>query len=122
MNNIDYLIANELEALSIYEHLTAAQPQQTTPYDVQAELIAQRLKSHCIITRGAHGADLYTPQGDHVHAHAMPIKDKDLRDTTGAGDAFAGAFAAALSKGESHAAALQFAAYGGSLALSLIHI
>ena len=48
-----------------------------------------------------------------MRANALGIR---ARDTVGAGDAFAGAFAAALAAGESPETALRWGTVGGSLA------
>ncbi len=66
-----------------------------------------------IVTMGSRGAKLCTPDsGDLI----MPAFAVDAIDTTAAGDAFCGAFAAATANGSSFADALRFAAAGGALA------
>lgn len=49
-----------------------------------------------VVTRGADGADVYRPRAEPVHIAAAPAKPVD---TTGAGDAFAASFMAALACG-----------------------
>lgn len=56
-------------------------------------LMTDHLK-YLIITRGRHGASLYT-KNEHYHMPSFVVK---AIDTTGAGDAFIGAFLARLSK------------------------
>jgi ribokinase len=117
LDHVDYLIANELEAQSAYISIKSSHQQDGELYINQARIIAHNTQSHCIITRGAKGAYAHIIDGTTYAAPAMPIDAKDLVDTTGAGDAFAGAFAAALSKDPRNIeAALRFAAYAGSLA------
>ncbi len=115
-DHVDYLIANELEALAVYNYISGAQQREVVPYTAQAKLISESLQCHCIITRGAQGAYAQMMQGNTINADAMPINAQDLIDTTGAGDSFSGAFAAALSLQQPVELALKFAAYAGSLA------
>jgi len=69
----------------------------------------------CLITLGARGALLVNADG----AFFQPAFKTDPLDTTAAGDAFCGAFAAALASGESQKSALSFAAAAGSLATTV---
>ena len=72
----------------------------------------------CIVTLGEKGSVAYTAGGTKpLRVPALPIKAKD---TVGAGDAFAGAFAASLAKGTAPELALQYAAVAGSLACTKI--
>ncbi len=65
-----------------------------------------------LVTRGAAGATW----GDlEVAAEAVP--DEEVVDTTGAGDAFCGALAAALAAGESDESALRIAISAGAAAV-----
>jgi ribokinase len=117
LDNVDYLIANELEAQSACTQIAPKSDQMSLSYAEQAKLISVAMQSHCIITLGADGVYAYMTDGTTYTAPAMPIDAQDLIDTTGAGDAFAGAFAAALSKDRGDVGgALRFAAYAGSLA------
>jgi ribokinase len=88
----DYLIANEHEIAEIPDRRDGA--------------------TRVVVTLGAQGAQLTS--GAHiVHAPAPNVR---VVDTTGAGDAFCGAFAAALDGGRLEPAALSFACAAGSLA------
>jgi ribokinase len=78
--DIDFMIANEGEAA------TLGDPAQ----------IARELRQGLVITRGAAGAVALLRSGDTVTVPALTI---DPVDTTGAGDAFAGVFAAGLDRG-----------------------
>ncbi|MCU1396298.1 MAG: rbsK [Ilumatobacteraceae bacterium] len=66
-----------------------------------------------VVTLGARGAALHTPDGALVHVDAFAV---DAIDTTAAGDAFCGGFAASLSRGASMVDALRFAAATAALA------
>lgn len=66
-----------------------------------------------VVTRGAAGADLHRPDAPVVHQAAYPV---EVLDTTGAGDAFCGAFAASLAEDGSLELALRVGAAAGALA------
>ena len=65
-----------------------------------------------VLTRGAGGVGLHRVGSDPVHVEAFPI---DPVDTTGAGDAFCGALAAALAQGDVIEAALRRACAAGAI-------
>lgn len=66
-----------------------------------------------LITRGAEGVEYRDLEGDRVYRHpAFPV---DPIDTTGAGDTFAGYFAAALDRGDAIADALRLASAAAAL-------
>ena len=99
LQNIDWLIVNETEALSLAQAagLTMTQPEQA------AEALASRFKTQVILTLGERGAVAITEAGS-FHAKAQVI---DVIDTTGAGDAFVGGFASALLVGSTTQHALE---------------
>ena len=66
-----------------------------------------------VVTLGSRGAELCTPDGTRTMVPAFVV---DPVDTTAAGDAFCGAFAAALAAGAELLDALRFAAAAGALA------
>ena len=71
--------------------------------------------SNVVITRGADGAS-WTARGmDDIHVPALPVA---VLDTTGAGDCFAGALAAALNRGATPEDAMRFAAAAAALQVS----
>ena len=65
-----------------------------------------------LVTLGAHGA-----VWDDLGLPAVEVADDELLDTTGAGDAFCGALAAALARGEGREQALQAALEAGGAAV-----
>ncbi|MGB0920690.1 MAG: ribokinase [Alphaproteobacteria bacterium] len=100
LSALDYLIVNEGELLSLSPQGDAAG-------------LAQQHDCIVITTLGAKGAAAVTPVGEAVSVPSLPITPVD---TTGAGDCFSGAFAAALAQGHKLESALQRAAIAGSLA------
>lgn len=65
-----------------------------------------------IVTEGAAGASWHTRGAPLLHVPALPVQ---VVDTTGAGDCFAGALAAALDAGDSPEAAMRFASAAAAL-------
>jgi sugar/nucleoside kinase (ribokinase family) len=109
MNFIDILTPNETEAslLSGIEITDLASAKD-------AALAIVQLGAQCvIITMGSQGALLYD-QRQFQHISAFPALSVD---TTGAGDAFNGALAAALADGQSIAQAATYASAFASLAV-----
>lgn len=107
IQNIDFLILNGGEALSLTHHLGIDAP------DIDRCVAAlTALGPTVIVTLGADGF-LCSTDERLIRGDAL---DVDVVDTTGAGDAFCGCLAAALDQGQSLEDALQFAACGASLA------
>ncbi len=102
---VDYLVPNEYE-LSL---LTGMQPGS-----IAAELL-KSLGIRClIVTLGPDGALVLEDEFSyHIHPHHVPVVD-----TTAAGDAFAGAFAVALSEGQSTQSAATYGNAAGALAVT----
>ncbi|WP_315986394.1 MULTISPECIES: ribokinase [Bradyrhizobium] len=90
----DYLLVNEHEALDA----AAAIGLVASDYGAAAEDLARTGDLTCIVTAGAQGALAVTADGVRIRAPAPRITPVD---TTGAGDTFAGAFAAMLHEGAS---------------------
>jgi ribokinase len=107
---IDALIVNEIEAAAVAAGLDAP----PAP-DAFAQDLHRRFGCATIVTLGAEGA-LMAANGTLVRAPAPPV---GVVDTTGAGDAFAGAFAAALDRGEPWSRALAAGVAAGSLACTV---
>lgn len=102
---IDILVVNVPEAEAIGCHVLT---DSGTPADM-----ARRIGCDLFLTRGAAGVDLYGPDGSFLHEKASSI---EVVDTTGAGDTFVGALAAALDEGDGLAQALAKAARAASRA------
>lgn len=101
----DVLVLNAPEVAALASHfgLSAARA---------ASEAAERWNLAVVSTLGATGAVLATPEGQ-WHCPAAIV---DVVDTTGAGDAFAGAFGAALAARKSFIEALRDGCAGGALA------
>lgn len=102
------LVVNEVEALE----LTGQENSHDWPGTAQA---LRRLGPEIVaITLGSSGALVCTADG----TEEVPALKVDAIDATGAGDAFCGAFAAALGRGESPGDALRTAVVAGSLSVT----
>jgi ribokinase len=105
--NIDYLIVNEIEALQLAKGVGIA--------DTDPRIIARKIsdfgKHSCIITLAARGAIAANKNG----VFSIGALDVEVVDTTGAGDAFCGIFAAAILAGHSSLVALHRASVGAGL-------
>ena len=93
----DVLVANE------HELAQAAASATETGADAQARSLLASGVGAVVLTLGAKGSALYF--GDEA-VTAVPAAPAEVRDTTGAGDAFVGALAAALAAGQSLPAAV----------------
>jgi sugar/nucleoside kinase (ribokinase family) len=99
-----WLFANESEA----ELLTGE-----ADFDAQMQALGRQF-SHVVIKRGQFGAALGDRHGVRLSQPAPIVK---VIDTTGAGDAFAAGFVAALLRGEDHEACLSAGIAGGAKAV-----
>lgn len=108
---VDYLIVNETEALA-YSGIDG-HPPLTREEIVE---ICRELRSHSdqtiVVTLGADGLLASTPS-EIIELDPYPV---DAVDTTGAGDAFVGAFVSALDEGKPLRDALDFANAAGAVA------
>jgi ribokinase len=77
---------------------------------------ARRGEQTLVLKHGADGAEVRSPDGEWVH----PGFDVDVVDTTGAGDAFAAGFVAALLDGGSYERALRVGNAAGALATTVV--
>ena len=100
----DILIVNEGEGQAISGHAEAM---------AIGEALAGRVARAVVVTLGRRGAMLFEARGP-VHVLAPPVVE--VIDTTGAGDAFTGAFAARWSADGDAAAALAWGVTAGALA------
>jgi ribokinase len=105
--NIDYLIVNEIEALQLARGVGIT---ETDPHAI-ARKISDFGKHTCIITLAAKGAIAANKNG----VFSIGVLDVKVVDTTGAGDAFCGIFAASILAGDSSLVALHRASVGASL-------
>jgi ribokinase len=105
LDAVDILIANahELQRLAG----SGAAPAEL------ALALAARHGCEVLVTLGAQGALLADPGGGLLTAAAFEVA---VRDTTGAGDTFAGVFAAAISEGADLRRAMRYAAAAAALA------
>jgi len=108
LKQIDLLIVNETEAAQLAAQLGWS---ETAPEQIAARLAADFVES-CIVTLGAAGVAAYGAGG----THRLPALTVEVVDTTAAGDAFVGGFAAALHAGASMQAALAQGVVAGGLA------
>ena len=86
LRSVDVLIGNHGELAWVGEHLGTG----NNPGSLHAALGVTTVRM-----TGVQGAELMSDAG-YLHVDAMPVQ---MRDTTGAGDCFAGVFAGALSRG-----------------------
>lgn len=111
LDNVDVLVTNRREA-----EMVSGVPSRTPEDARQAavRIMRERSVGTVVVTLGQEGAVLVA--GDswtYVAGHV-----RDVVDTVGAGDAFAGAFAAALARDESRERALVLGNAAGALAVS----
>ncbi len=112
LGQIDVLVVNETEAGQLGRQLGYREKDP----EAIAGRIAGAFALDCIVTLGPAGARSYGPSGQ----YAVPALAVDVVDTTAAGDAFVGAFAAALDQGLAMEAALRQGAVAGSLACRVV--
>ena len=105
--NIDYLIVNEIEAIHLARSIGIS---DTDPQKI-ARQISDAGKHSCIITLAAKGAIAANKNG----VFQIGALDVEVVDTTGAGDAFCGIFAASILADHSSLHALHRASVGAGL-------
>jgi ribokinase len=107
LSHVDILIVNEAELRQVAERLGASGSASTA-----AEQLASELGLGVVVTLGALGAVAHV-DGEVARSPGFPVTPVD---TTGAGDAFVGAFAAALDDGRPVMDAVRLGCAAGSLA------
>lgn len=105
---VDYLMVNEIEITILALHLGF----ETVSPTMAARRITATYGTTCIVTLGSNGAFACSPKEE----WDVPALRITSVDTTAAGDAFCGAFAAQIDRGASLQEALKFAAVASSLA------
>ena len=110
IKSIDTLIVNEPEAAILLDD------RSLSDWEGASERLQAMGPRNVVITLGASGA-LARFGTDRVR---LGVPAVTVVDTTGAGDALCGAFAAALARGDSPAAALRIGVAAGSLACTVM--
>ena len=105
----DYLILNEIEADTVYSELFEKMFLGT---EEKALAISEKTGGACLITMGSKGVVL-AEKGTIVKISSLSIEPVD---TTGAGDAFVGIFAAMIDSGVDTVQAARYASAGAGLA------
>lgn len=105
----DYLILNEIEAEMIYDTLFEAKSESV---EQTAQAVAEKTGGICLVTLGKNGVSA-AGKGKTFKAGSLNIRPVD---TTGAGDAFAGIFAAMIDGGLALEDAVKTACAGAGLA------
>ena len=100
----DILVVNEIEGLALSG--------ETAPAAIGARLL-ETVRESVIITLGREGAMLCRREAT---PHARRSHEVEVVDTTGAGDAFIGAFCARLAAGEESTEALRWGLAAGAIA------
>jgi ribokinase len=111
LNIIDYVLVNEIEGRAIAEISDNSKIDRMQLPGV----LSRRHGFLCIMTLGSHGA---IAANGKIEWRIPALQVKNVTDTTGAGDAFAGCFAAAIARGQDIEAALRFANAGAGLSCS----
>lgn len=106
---LDIVIVNKLE---LAELCARQEIFGIDPVD-QARLLARALEVDVLVTLGEEGAFFMQSDGQCTACHAMPVT---AVDTTGAGDTFAGVFAAAMAAGEPVRRSMQAASVAAGIA------
>ena len=106
LRKVDILTPNETEARAL-----AGESDGASVDHLAAQLMERSGARKLVITLGARGA-LVLSDGKAVHVPAFPIQPVD---STASGDAFNGALAVALGRGQNLAAAVRFASAAGAL-------
>eukprot|EP00238_Polyblepharides_amylifera_P008056 CAMPEP_0196581284 /NCGR_PEP_ID=MMETSP1081-20130531/33426_1 /TAXON_ID=36882 /ORGANISM="Pyramimonas amylifera, Strain CCMP720" /LENGTH=344 /DNA_ID=CAMNT_0041901461 /DNA_START=65 /DNA_END=1099 /DNA_ORIENTATION=+ len=130
---LDYLMLNEVEARGLSEQQAEAIRSWSELVDIPVfdvddwdgefhkarssmAAIASVYDLTVVITLGPNGAEAVTSDNKWVHVNAVKV---EVLDTVGAGDAFVGAFAAALAEGAKLEKCMKVASISGSMACTI---
>ncbi len=109
---VDILTPNEVEA-SIFSGVKVSTPRDAAE---AARVLMGRGTKSVVVTMGSRG--VYAADG--TEERFMPCVEVEAVDTTGAGDAFSGALAAALAEGRGFFEAVEFANIAAALSVTRI--
>jgi ribokinase len=110
IEQVDYLTPNYIEALALVDHLGKELPLP----DLAAELVRIKKSGYSIVTLGAKGSLIVTPQ----ESTLVPAYSIQALDETAAGDAFNGALAVVIGEGMGLVEAVKYANAAGAIAAS----
>ncbi|HEY2669383.1 MAG TPA: ribokinase [Rugosimonospora sp.] len=113
LHTVDVLVVNETEAVALADRPAPTSPRAWT--GIAGELCGQG-PTACVITLGGQGAVAHDATG----GWTQPAFGAEVVDTTGAGDAFCGALAAALADDLPLAAAVRRGCAAGALATAKV--
>ena len=111
LKKLDYLIVNQIEARQMAAALGL--DVEKTP-ETLARALSKAGELNCIVTMGDKGSTAATVSGQIYKVKAMQLEK--VIDTTGAGDAYCGTFAACIHNGETLLSAMKHASIAGTLA------
>lgn len=109
----DVLIMNQIEAAQIGHQLHIDAGAIKKAEDL-ARVLAKEIGVTCLVTFAENGS--YAAKADGACYHVPALKIEKVVDTTGAGDAYCGTFAACIHDGKGLTEAMRYAAISGSLA------
>ena len=110
--DLDWLVVNESEAVIV----ARSQGAEIADATAAAQWLAKSRRVTVIVTLGEQGARAFLPDGRAWSIGTLPVKPVD---TTAAGDAFVGAFAAAVERGQDLPSALRYGSAAGALACTV---
>ena len=112
LGQVDILTPNEVET----ESLSGVRVSTATDAEIAAKMLLDKGLSAVILTLGERGALLLTAD----LTQQVPAYSVEVVDTTAAGDAFCGALATGLARGENLVDAVAFANAAGALAVTVL--
>ncbi len=95
-----------------HDVLAAADPLVVNEHEAAALADSGLIPGSLLVTFGAAGASW-----DGQRVDGIPVPAEEVLDTTGAGDAFCGALAASLARGDDRVTALRYAVHAGAAAV-----